>query len=544
MKHRPFFLIALLAFPAVITAAQNPPTPPIPPTPPTPVTPPTPPTPPTPWVSGRGLDRIQLDEIRQSAEDARRAAENVRENMRFSMQDFRASVPFEFDSHFNFDFNTSVNTNVNTNFNYNNSLHSFGDVGPRPAWAQGDAADSLWRLARETINRTDYSKAAALFNEIVTKYPNSRYAPDAAYWEAFARYRVGTLEQLRLANKALDGVMTKVDYVSNKSDVPALRARILSALASRGERGADEDLKKLYAQYPTICDREMIQIKSQLLNSMYQSDPEGTMVQIKKQLATRDACSADLRRSAVFLLANRPDEQNTALIVQVAKNDTVREVRRQAIEVLSRMPGDVAINTLQELMRDGDEQVQSAAVRSLMRSDNVKARTAMRTLIDRKDSPERLRIEAIQSYDQQNTTADDANYLRTLYGRDQSERVKEAILSALGRTGTQDNVSFLLNIAKNENESSSLRSTALNRISRMNLSVDDLSKLYDASDSRNMRRSLVSALGNRKEEAAVTKLLEIMKLSTDPEIKTAAMRVLIDKKDPEINKKIAAVINP
>jgi HEAT repeat protein len=264
---------------------------------------------------------------------------------------------------------------------------------------------------------------------------------------------------------------------------------------------------------------------------------------IRQQLQTRDACSAELRRTAVFLLANRPDEQKAALIAEVAKTDTVREVRRQAIEVLSRMPGEAAINTLQELMRDGDEQIQSSAVRALMRSDNPRARTAMRTLIDRKESPERQRIEAIQSYDRE-MTADDANYLRTLYGRESSERVKEAIINALGRTGTEDNVSFLLKIAQNGNEPSSLRSSALNRISRMSLSVDDLGKLYDASDSRTMRRSLVNALGSRNEPAAVNKLLEIVKLSTDPEVQAAAISVLINKKDPEVSKKLAAVINP
>jgi HEAT repeat protein len=545
MKHRSFFLIALAVIPFAVAAGQVPPVPPLPPEPPIPPVAPLPPLPPMGMRGVSGLlDRAQLDEIRRSADDARRMADEVRRDVQFSMQDFRTSVPFELDSHFNFDFDFNSNFNPDFNSNFNSNFHSFGDIGPRPAWAQGDPADSVYRLAREAFNRYDYSKSAGLFSDLVSKYPNSRYASDASYYEAFARYRVGTVDQLRLALKALDGNTTRTDYASNsrKSDVPALRARILSALSTRGERGADEQLKALYAQYPTICDQELIQVKSQVLNSMYQSDPEGTMPMIRQQLVTRDACSADLRRTAVFLLANRPDEQKTALIAQVAKNDTVRDVRLRAIDVLARMPGDVAINTLQDLMKDSDEQIQSAAVRALMRSDNPKARAAMRSLIERKESPERQRVDAIQSYGSDNTTADDATYLRSLYGREQSERVKEAIISALGRTGTEDNVNFLLAIAKNPNESSSLRSSALNRISRMNLSVDDLSKLYDASDSRTMRRSLVYALGNRPEPAAVNKLLEIVKLSTDPEVKASAISVLINKKDPEINKKLAALI--
>jgi HEAT repeat protein len=532
MKHRSFFLIALATVPFAAAVGQVAPVPatrPEPPTAPVPATAPIAPLAPLPAVGPyRGFDRLDLDEIRINTDQIRQQVLDARQDAMLAGQNIYASVPFELDSHFNY------------NFNFN----SFGDVGPRPAWAQGDAADSLWRLARETINRTDYSKAAAQFSEIVSKYPGSRYAPDAAYYEAFARYRVGTLDQLRQALKTLDSNTNRVEYMSRKSDVPALRARILSALSSRGERGADDELKKLYAQYPNICDQEQIQIKSQIMNSMYQSDPEGTMPLIRKQLDTRDACSADLRRTAVFLLANRPDEQKTAIIAQVAKTDTVREVRRQAIEVLSRMPGETAINTLQDLMKDSDEEIQNSAVRALMRSDNPRARTAMRSLIDRKDSPERQRIEAIQSFDRDNMTADDATYLRTLYGRESSDRVKEAILNALGRSGREDNLNFLLDVAKNQNEPSSLRASALSRVSRMNLSVEDLGKLYDASDSRTMRRSLVNALGNRKEDAAVNKLLEIVKLSTDPEVKASAISVLLSRKDPEINKKLAALINP
>jgi HEAT repeat protein len=543
MKHRSLYMIAVAVLPWAVAAGQTRPTVPTPPVAPEPPTAPVAPDPPIaplatfPGIGGGvgagigagigSLNGFDVDELRRNAERMRDAATQMREDAMYSLQDFKAAIPFEYDSHFNFNFN----------------FHSPLDVGPRPAWAQGDPADSLWRIARETINRTDYSKAAQLFSEIVTRYSSSRYAPDAAYYEAFARYRVGTLDQLRQALKTLDANTSRIEYMSRKSDVPALRARILSALSSRGERGADDELKKLYAQYPNICDEEQIQIKSQVLNSMYQSDPEGTMPMIRQQLQTRDACSADLRRTAVFLLANRPDEQNAALIAQVAKNDTVREVRRQAIEVLSRMPGDAPINVLQDLMRDPDDQIQNSAVRALMRSDNPKARTAMRTLIDRKDSPERQRIEAIMSYDRDNTTADDAGYLRALYRRESSERVKDAILNALGRTGTEDNVNFLLAIAKDPNESSSLRADALNRISRMNISVDDLIKLYDASDSRPMRRSLVSALGNRKEDAAVNKLLDIVKLSTDPEVRATAIEVLVRRKDPEVNKKLFALID-
>jgi HEAT repeat protein len=411
-----------------------------------------------------------------------------------------------------------------------------------------DPADSAYQAAREALSRQDYSRAASKFAEFMTKYPNSRNASSAAYWQAFSLYRVGTLDALRNSLKVLEANQTRFDYSydGSRSDAPALQARVLRALADRNEPGTDAKLKELYAKYPsTTCDKEATDIKSQILNSLYQSDPDAAMPYIRQYLGTKDACNAQLRKSALFLLANRPSADKTPILVNVAKNDTVRSVRLSAIDLLSRMPDDAAISALQDLMKDDDQQVQSTAVRALMRSDNPKARAAMRTgVIDRRDASERQRVDAIQSFDRDNSTPEDAAYLRSLYNRaGESERVKDAVISALSRMPSDDNMKFLLDIAKNPNESSYLRSNALRRVtSRQNLSTEDLIKLYDATDSRSMRQSLVDALGQRTEAAATNKMLDIVKYSTDPEVRSNAIQILLRRKDAAVTAKVLELI--
>jgi HEAT repeat protein/TolA-binding protein len=590
MKHRSFILVALATIPFTAAVGQTvPPTPPAKPDPvvalPSQPVAPVPYIPATPQVPAVAtprvyIDRTNIDEIRRAADEARidgqRIAEEVRNQTReitdfaridgqrmaedalragreagrmagidagrladvgrslnLSGQTIYAPTPFENDFNFNFDFN----------FNGFQSFNSHAEVGPRPlsGGMQGDPADSLYDLAREAFNHQDYARAATRFAELIAKYPNFRRIADAAYWEAFARYRVGTVDQLRLGLKVLETNANRFEYDSKKTDAPVLQARILRSLADRQEPGVDAKLRDLYARYPaTSCDQDGNQIKAQVLSSLYKSDPDAAMPFLRDYLATRDACRADLRRAAVFLLADRPTDEKTNLIIQVARNDTVRDVRVQAIDVLSRMPSDAAINALQDLMRDSDERVQSAAVRSLMRSDNSRARTAMRALIDRRDAPERQRIEAIRSYDRNNTTPDDAKYLRDLYNRkDESDNVKDAVISALSQMPSEENVAFLLGVAQNSNESSSLRSRALRAVSRGNsIGVNDLIKLYDASDSRSMRQSLVQALSERKEDVAVNKLLDIARFSTDLEVRRYTIQRLLDKNDPAITKKV------
>jgi HEAT repeat protein len=574
MKQRSMILAALAMIPfAVSVAQQAPPTPPVSPKPATPVAVPAqgqrplmPMTPLTPlpdeaiYIDREAIRRAVEDakwqgqwaaeEGRRAAEEARRAMEDAHFDMKdfhFSMPDVKVSMP-----DFKFDFQTPKFSGQNFvtsipsegKFYYPNRV----EMPPPSFGAQGDPADSMYQVGREMLSRQDYSRAAAKLGEMIAKYPNSRNYTSAAYWQAFALFRVGTLESLRSALKVLETNQQRFDYDYNRSyrsDAPVLEAKVLRALADRNESGADAKLRDLVAKYPKVsCDEDKISIQSQVLNSLYQTDPDAAMPYMKQYLDTRDACTAELRRSAIYLLANRGTEANTNLIVQLAKNDTVRSVRARAVEVLSRMPGDAAIVALQQFMTDPDDQISSAAVRSLMRSDNPKARAAMRALIDRRESPERQRLDAIRSFDRDNTSPDDAAYLRTLFNRqNESDRVKEAVISALGQVPNDENMKFLLDVAKNPNESSSTRSSALRSVTRrQNLSTDDLIKLYDATDNRSMRNSLVDALAQRPEPAAIDKLLNIVKYSTDIEVRTNAIRELLNKNDKTITQKVLDLI--
>ncbi|HYS68863.1 MAG TPA: hypothetical protein VEM14_01375, partial [Gemmatimonadaceae bacterium] len=63
----------------------------------------------------------------------------------------------------------------------------FGGIANSPpeSWSQSDPADSLYRLAREALNRGEYRRAAQLFGDITQKFPSSVYATDSRYWKAF-----------------------------------------------------------------------------------------------------------------------------------------------------------------------------------------------------------------------------------------------------------------------------------------------------------------------------------------------------------------------
>jgi len=419
----------------------------------------------------------------------------------------------------------------------------FTDRIPPAPWAQGDPADSVYRAARNALNNGEYGRAAKLFADISKNYPKSAYQNDARYYEAVARYKVGTTEELKAAAKLLEpmtskGSATNVAYEgrrgANDSEIAALYARVNGALAQRGDRGAAALVEKQAAQTGAApCDQEDIQVRSEALNVLSQMDPAAANPILRRVLDKKDECSAQLRRNAVFMLGRRGDAESTTLLMTVAKSDPNASVRSEAISFLGRMPGDAGLNALEEMLRtEQDERIQRAVVRALTSSENPKARAGMRSLIDRKDAPITLRVEAINSLNNDRATADDAAYLRNLYSKADNDRLKEAIINAVSRMGGAENDQFILNIARNTNESSQLRSTAISRYFRSSTgSVADIGKLYDSADNYNLRSQIINVLANRKEPEATDKLIDIVKNSTVVSLRTQAINALARKND-------------
>ena len=112
------------------------------------------------------------------------------------------------------------------------------DSIPRAPWLRADPADSLYRAAREALNRRDYGRAADLFDQVTAKYPTSGYAADALYWRAFALYRLGSTPQLKEGLDALAAQHRRFPQAATRGDAAALEQRIQGELARRGDPDA------------------------------------------------------------------------------------------------------------------------------------------------------------------------------------------------------------------------------------------------------------------------------------------------------------------
>ena len=427
---------------------------------------------------------------------------------------------------------------------------------------QGTPEDSLFRAAREALGRGEYARASTLFQSFEQRFPRSRVAPSAMYWRAFALYRSGASDELRTALEALKAQQERYPEAAADPDAATLRTRLYAALAARGDAQAATALRAANAS-GVSCDREEMEVRAEALNALAQLDAPEARPTLKRVLARRDECSATLRRRAVYILGRSGTEESAADLVEVAKNDPDAGVRNDAIMFIGRSAGTASVKVLEQLFNESsDERTRAAALSALRSKGGPEAKRVLRGIIEKGELPERVRAEAIQqlgrSSDKEGewvtiqgrrtpvppTAADeeDAAFLRGLYAKTDSRTVKSAIISAVARIGGPANEQWLLGIAKNRNEDTGLRREALSRLKTSSLSIDELSKLFDALPERELRYAVVSQLASRDDPAAVDKLIEIARSGTDPQVRRQAISALARKNDPRTTKLLLELV--
>ena len=423
---------------------------------------------------------------------------------------------------------------------------------------QGDPADSLYRVAHDLLARGEYGRSAQLFKDIAQKYPKSRYQDDLPYNEAFARYRIGTTRELETAAHVLEprakkllGVVAASSASSDgrgrirasEGDIVGLYIRVNQVLAQHGNSDAAKRVSGVVPPGANSCDGEDAQLKRETMGVLSMMDAPQALPILKQLLDRPDECSVDLRKNAVFILGRRGDAEAATIIASTAKNDPSRAVRADAIGWLPKLMGDAGVAVLEDVLKtEQDERIQRSVVRALATSPSPRAHTAIRAIIDRKDAPLTLRLEAVSGIMSERATTDDAAYLRGLYARADNDQLKQTILTAVARTASPETDEWILNIAKNPNEPSSVRSTAISLVMRSG-TVADWIKLYDAAESLDIRSRIMTALENRKEGDAADKLVEIAKTSTVPSLRLKAINALMRRKDPRLPKLLDEIMN-
>ncbi|HJQ12136.1 MAG TPA: HEAT repeat domain-containing protein [Gemmatimonadaceae bacterium] len=432
------------------------------------------------------------------------------------------------------------------------SLATQNDPLPPEPWAKADPADSLYRLAREAMSRGDWKRAAEIFHRIPERYPQSAYAGQSMYYEAYSLYRSGGGDDLDNARKTLKELKVKFPNIAKSSDGATLATRVCGELAKRGDEtcaaeigtkaeGITDGGSSRTAQGRT-CPDEDDDDRIAALNALLQMDADRAVPILKKVLERRDACSEALRRKAVFLLSQKRTDETANILMNVARSDPDEEVREQAVFWLSQVPGSTGL--LEEILKsNADENIKEKALFALSQQSEPRAQQILRDFALRDSENSDLREKAIFWLGQRRSS-ENTEFLRTLYSRLNDQDLKEKILFSLSQQKGAGNEAWLMGIALNSKEDIELRKKALFWAGQSGVAISELSQLYDRMSDTEMKEQIIFTLSQRQSEGpAIDKLFEIAKNDKDAELRKKAIFWLGQSRDPRVQQFLLDLIN-
>lgn len=445
-------------------------------------------------------------------------------------------------------------------------IGSSGRNTPPNAWNDQDPADSLYRAAREALNRRSYTQAAYLFSEIYTRHPKSTYSPDAYYWEAYVRYLNGSSENLGRARELLAQQRRLFPDAKTSGDAQDLVARINTRLARGGDARAAEEVVAMAEaaadSRPTStvtssggraggtsrgvarstsrrgrseCSDDDDDDKMAALNALLQMDEDRALPILKKVMARRDEASICLRRKAVFLISQHSGDDAESMLLAAVRQDPDGEVRQQAVFWLGQSGGEHAASALDSILRSSsDPEVQEKAIFALSQQGSSKAMQSLRDFAMKKSAPTELRQNAI-FWIGQSEGADNVRWLKSIYQTVDDEELKDKIIFSVSQGDGREAKQWLVEVAGNQGESIEIRKKALFWLGQSSgTSLPELFSLYDRFTDREMRDQLIFVYSQRNEKAAVDKLVSIAKTEKDRELRKKALFWLSQSKDPRV----------
>jgi len=431
---------------------------------------------------------------------------------------------------------------------------------PPEPWAKADPADSLYRLAREALSRGDYKRAAEIFHRIPERYPQSAYAGQALYYEAFALYRSGGDDDLNTARDRLKQLKERYPAIAKKDGAPLL-TRVCGELAKRGDQQCAASIGETAEDSNDVVGPETRTIGPQgrncspdadedsddriaALNALLQMDAERAMPILKKVLARRDPCSVALRRKAVFLVSQKRTAETANILMSVARSDPDQEVREQAVFWLSQVPGSTGL--LEEILKGNDNQdIKEKALFSISQQNEPRAQQILCDFAMRDSENSDLREKAIFWLGQRRSSPENTACLRNLYSRlTTNVDLKEKILFSLSQQKGAGNEQWLMNIAVNPKEDIELRKKALFWAGQSGVAIPEFAQLYDRMGDTEMKEQIIFVLSQRQSDrAAIDKLFDIAKNEKDSELRKKAIFWLGQSRDPRVQQFLMDLIN-
>ena len=259
---------------------------------------------------------------------------------------------------------------------------------------------------------------------------------------------------------------------------------------------------------------------------------------------------SETRRSALSWLGREverdpsaADRVTTALVAIAKDQGEMQAVRSQAVSVLARLDRGHGIPALSQLATSSDDMwLGKQALGSLAKSGDPRARQTLRTAVQRADLPEDMLVTAIRALGREYATGQDLDLIRGLYTKLESERSRSSVISTISDLGGSEHTNWRLGIVRQEEQPVALRRAALRGAAKSGATTAELVSLYTPTMSAQMKESLISLYSERGDEAAVDKLLSIVKTEEDRSLRRRTIARLSKSDDPRVKQALVDIV--
>jgi HEAT repeat protein len=398
---------------------------------------------------------------------------------------------------------------------------------------QEDPAGRLYREAREMLNSQRYRDAAQQFARLRGTYPSSAYVPDSFYWQAFALYQEDGAGNLRAASDLLRSQRDLHPSAATRADAEQLLVRIEGRLAQRGDAGAAATISQ---QAAGPCNGNQ-DVRAAALSALMNMNANQAVPILQEVLRQRDACSVELRRQAVFLIAQQLNDESVDILLDLAHRnpDPDAEVREQAVFWLHEVRTPEALAALRAILEEStDQELQEAALFSISQRRDPGAMEVLRGYAERSDVPNELRENAI-FWIGQSSSAGGTQYLMELYDRLDSEELKESAIFGIAQSSDAAARAWLLERAMDVQEPMELRENALFWAGQTGaLDAAALGRIYRTVTEAEMKEQAIFVASQDGSTEMVDFLMEIARTEQDAELRENAIFWLGQTNDPRV----------
>jgi HEAT repeat protein len=315
-----------------------------------------------------------------------------------------------------------------------------------------------------------------------------------------------------------------VKYAGDRRTIAGVRESAVKWIGRTADREGTVDQVLLTLREVVQESEAQTSLRERALRSIGQFSRGGS--EIRSVYARLDA--PELRERALRIFAEVGGRENEQFIQNAALD--AREhtaVRERAIRLLGDELGQ--LDAIRAMYARLDEvQLRERAVRSV--ADHLTSESAawIRTIAENENEHNDIRHRAVRTLGEAGYIA----HLRAMYSRVGDDDLRDRIIRVAGEHGSAEDRRWIETVAVDERQPHAARDRAVRVLAEHGLSTARLISLFDEVKDYELRDRLLRLLGERDEDAAVDKLLNVAQNESDSDLRRRAARLLAESDHP------------